>query len=76
MHVYLTILLQVQVANQSPLPFSMTPLLVLGRPMVPPLLLLIWPVFKLLQNLPLMTTLLLLLALCLWQILPQPLQLV
>jgi len=76
MHVYLTILLQVQVANQSPLPFSMTPLLVLGRPMVPPLLLLIWPVFRLSQNLPLLTTLLLLPALCLWQILPQPLQLV
>jgi len=75
-HVYLTILLQGQVANQSPLPSSMMPLLVLGRPMVPPLLLLIWPMFKLLQNLPLLTTLLLLPALCLQQILPQPLQLV
>jgi len=60
MHVYLTILLQVQVANQSSLPFSITHLLMLRQPLVLPLVLLIWPESKLLQTLPLLTILFLL----------------
>ena len=52
MHVYLTILLQVQVADQYSLHSSKMPLLLLGRPLVPPLFPLILPVTRLLQNLP------------------------
>ena len=69
-HVYLTILLQIQLANQSPPPSSVTSLLVLGQPLVLPLLLLIWPVSKMLPTLPLLTDLFLPPILCLWQIFP------
>ena len=64
MYAYLTILLQVQIEDRFPLVSNMTPLLVLGQPVVPLLLLLILPALKLLQ------VLLLLSILCLWQILP------
>ena len=52
------------------------PLLVLGRPVVPPLFPLILPVTRLLQNLPQLPAPLLLPALCLRQLLPQLLHLV
>jgi hypothetical protein len=76
MHVYLTILLQVHVADQYSLHSSMMPLLVLGCPLVLSLLPLILLVTRLLQNLPLLSALLLLPALYLRQILPQLLHLV
>jgi hypothetical protein len=70
MHLYLTMLLQVQVADQFSLPFSTMSLLVLGHPLVPPLLLLILPVTWFLQTLSLLP------ALYLRQLLPRLLPLV
>jgi hypothetical protein len=73
MHVYLTNLLQIQLANQC-IPYSsMNPLLVMGHPLLHPLLLLIRPASQLLPTLPLLTILFLQAIPLLRQILPQPL---
>jgi hypothetical protein len=76
MHLYLTMLLQVQVADQFSLPSSTMSLLVLGHPLVPPLLLLILLVPRFLQTLSLLPARLLLPALYLRQLLPRLLPLV
>jgi hypothetical protein len=76
MHLYLSILLQVQVIDKYSLHSSNMSLLVLGHPLVPPLVPLILPVTRLLQTLSLLQAPLLLLALCLRQLLPQLLHLV
>jgi hypothetical protein len=70
MHLYLTILLQVQVVDQFSVHFITMSLLVLGHPLVPPLLPLILPVTRLLQTLSLLP------SLCLRQLLPRLLHLV
>jgi len=57
MHLYLTILLQVQVAAQCFLLSSTRSLIVVRHPMVPPLLLFILPVTWFLQTLPLLPAL-------------------
>jgi len=76
MHHYLTMLLQVQVANRFSLPSSTMSLLVLGHPLVPHLLLLILLVTQFLQTLSLLPAMLLLPALYLQQLLPRLLPLV
>jgi hypothetical protein len=70
MHLYLTILLQVQVAAQCSLLSSTMSLILVGHPLVPPLLLFILPVTQFLQTLSLLP------ALHLRQLLPRLLPLV
>jgi hypothetical protein len=70
MHLYLTILLQVQVVDQFSLHSSTMSLLVLGHHLVPHLLPLILAITRLLQTLSLLP------ALCLRQLLPRLLHLV